>query len=69
MILRERVRVEGRPISAPLSTVCSILKCPVGEYTRESLPFLLAVALVAALLIFVPAVVLFAPDLMFGKDF
>ncbi len=49
--------------------MCSILKCPVGEYTRESLPFLLAVALVAALLIFVPAVVLFAPDLMFGKDF
>jgi TRAP-type C4-dicarboxylate transport system permease large subunit len=48
--------------------VCSILKCPIADYTRESLPFLIVVSLVALLLIFVPDLVLFVPDLIFGKD-
>jgi len=56
------------PVGAAMFAVCSILRCPIGEYTRESLPFLLAVVLVTALLVFVPAVVLFVPDLIFGKD-
>jgi TRAP-type C4-dicarboxylate transport system permease large subunit len=41
----------------------------VGAYTRESLPFLVAVSAVTALLIFVPEIVLVVPDLIFGKDF
>jgi TRAP-type C4-dicarboxylate transport system permease large subunit len=48
--------------------VCQILKCPVGEYSRESMPFLLAVSAVTLLLIFVPEVVMFLPDLLFGAD-
>jgi TRAP-type C4-dicarboxylate transport system permease large subunit len=48
--------------------VCSILKCPIGDYTRESIPFLIAVAAVTLILIFLPEVVLFVPDLIFGKD-
>jgi tripartite ATP-independent transporter DctM subunit len=56
------------PVGAAMFAVCSILKCPVGEYTRESLPFLVAVSLVTLLLIFVPEIVLFVPDLLFGKD-
>ncbi len=48
--------------------VCSILKCPVGDYARESLPFLAAVAAVGLGLVFVPELVLFVPDLIFGKD-
>jgi TRAP-type C4-dicarboxylate transport system permease large subunit len=47
--------------------VCQILRCPIGEYTRESLPFLIAVSLVTLLLIFVPQVVLIVPDLIFGN--
>lgn len=56
------------PVGAAMYAVCSILKCPIGDYTRESLPFLLAVGIVTLLLIFVPEVVLFVPDLIFGKD-
>lgn len=56
------------PVGAAMFAVCSILKCPVGEYTRESLPFLAAVSLVTLLLVFVPEVVLFVPDLLFGKE-
>jgi TRAP-type transport system large permease protein len=55
------------PVGAALFAVCQILKCPIGEYTRESMPFLIAVAAVTLLLIFVPDIVLWIPDLIFGK--
>lgn len=54
------------PVGAAMYVVCSILKCPVGQYTRESAPLFLAVALVTLLLIFLPGLVLFLPDLIFG---
>jgi len=56
------------PVGSAMYAVCSILKCPIGDYTRESLPFLAAVSAVTALLIFVPELVLAVPDLIFGKD-
>jgi tripartite ATP-independent transporter DctM subunit len=56
------------PVGAAMFAVCSILKCPIGDYTRESLPFLVAVSAVTLVLIFVPEVVLFVPDLLFGRD-
>jgi tripartite ATP-independent transporter DctM subunit len=56
------------PVGAAMFAVCSVLKCPVGAYTRESLPFLAAVSGVAVVLIFVPELVLYVPDLLFGRD-
>jgi tripartite ATP-independent transporter DctM subunit len=55
------------PVGGAMFVVCQILRCPIGEYTRESLPFLIAVSLITLLLIFVPQVVLIVPDLIFGK--
>ena len=55
------------PVGAAMFAVCQILKCPVGAYTRESMPFLIAVSAVTLLLIFVPGIVLWIPDLIFGK--
>jgi len=55
------------PVGAAMFVVCQVLRCPIGDYTRESMPFLIAVSLVTLILIFVPAVVLIVPDLMFGK--
>jgi TRAP-type transport system large permease protein len=55
------------PVGAAMFVVCQILRCPIGDYTRESVPFLIAVSLVTLLLIFVPEIVLFVPDLIFGK--
>ena len=46
--------------------VCQIPRCPIGEYARESTPFLIAVSLVTLPLIFVPQVVLFVPNSIFG---
>jgi len=54
------------PVGAAMFVVCQILRCPIGEYTRESLPFLIAVSAVALVLIFLPGVVLVVPNLIFG---
>lgn len=54
------------PVGAAMFAVLQILKCPVGEYTRESMPFLIAVSAVTLLLVFVPDIVLFVPNLLFG---
>jgi len=55
------------PVGAAMYAVCSILKVPIGEYTRESVPLFVAVSAVAILLIFAPEIVLFVPNLVFGR--
>jgi tripartite ATP-independent transporter DctM subunit len=54
------------PIGSALYTVCGIIKCPVEDYTKESLPFLGAVLLELAILVFLPDVVLWVPNMIFG---
>lgn len=55
------------PVGAAMYAVCSILRVPVSEYTRESIPLFLAVSAVALLLILVPDVVLYLPNLLFNR--
>jgi TRAP-type C4-dicarboxylate transport system permease large subunit len=47
-------------------TVCSLLDTPVEDYVKDSLPFLLAIILLVVVLLFVPELVLFLPNLVFG---
>lgn len=54
------------PVGAAMYAVCSILRCPIGEYTRESAALFLAVAFVTLALVFVPQLVLVVPNLIFG---
>jgi tripartite ATP-independent transporter DctM subunit len=54
------------PVGAAMYAVCSIVKCPIGEYTRGSIPLFAAVALVTLVLAFIPSAVLFVPNLIFG---
>ena len=54
------------PVGGAMFVVCQILRCPIEDYTRESMPFLLAVSLVTLVLIFVPGIVLFMPNLLFN---
>jgi len=54
------------PVGAAMYAVCSILRVPLGEYSRASIPLFLAVAGVALLLILLPGAVLFVPNLIFG---
>ncbi len=43
------------------------MKVSVGTYARESIPLLVAVSIVTMLLIFLPDMVLFLPNLMFNR--
>jgi TRAP-type transport system large permease protein len=54
------------PVGAAMYAVCSILKTSVGEYTRESVPFFVAVSLVTLALVFFPMIVLFLPNMIFN---
>jgi TRAP-type C4-dicarboxylate transport system permease large subunit len=54
------------PVGAAMFVACQVLRCPIEEYARESLPFLIAVSIVTIVLIFVPQVVLIVPNLIFG---
>lgn len=54
------------PVGSAMYAVCTILGCPINDYTRESIPFLFTVTIVTSLLIFFPQIVLFVPNLIFG---
>jgi tripartite ATP-independent transporter DctM subunit len=56
------------PVGGAMFVVCQILRCPIGDYTRESTPFLIAVSAVTVVLIFVPWVVLVVPNWIFGVE-
>ena len=54
------------PVGSALYTVCGIINCPPEEYTKESIPFFIAILLELAILVFCPKLVLFIPNLIFG---
>jgi tripartite ATP-independent transporter DctM subunit len=54
------------PVGSALYTVCGIINCPPEEYTKASLPFLAAVMVELAILVFLPGLVLWIPNMIFG---
>lgn len=54
------------PVGSAMYAVCSILGCPVGEYSKRAMPFMGAVVLVTLLLLIFPALVLAIPNAIFG---
>ncbi|MBN2509002.1 MAG: TRAP transporter large permease subunit [Spirochaetales bacterium] len=56
------------PIGAALYTVCGIIDCPPEDYTKESIPFMAAVLLELAILVFIPEAVLWIPNMIFGPS-
>jgi tripartite ATP-independent transporter DctM subunit len=54
------------PVGAAMYTVCSILKVSIKDYITEGWPLMLAITVVTILLIFVPGLVLYVPNLIFG---
>ncbi|MBY5930761.1 TRAP transporter large permease [Halomonas sp. DP8Y7-3] len=54
------------PVGVSMYTVCGILRCSFIAYTREMLPFALAVFAVVLAIIFFPQIVLFLPDYLMG---
>ena len=54
------------PVGVAMYAVCSILDCPIEEYFSESIPFVLAVLVVVALLAAFPGLVMFLPNQLMG---
>lgn len=54
------------PVGSAIYPVCSIIDCSVQEYTRDSLPFFMAIFLEMVVLVFFPDVVMFLPNLLYG---
>lgn len=54
------------PVGLAMYSICSIMDCSIGEYMKESWPFLIAVVLVIFLCMLFPSIVTFIPDLIFG---
>ena len=65
MVLTCAIGLLTPPVGVAMYSVCSIMECSVGEYMKESWPFLSALVLVIVLLVFFPGVVLFIPNLIF----
>lgn len=55
------------PVGAAMFAVCTILKVSLADYTRESMPFFIAVCAITILMIFTPTLVLWIPNLMFAR--
>ena len=55
------------PVGTILYTVCAIVGVSVEELTRELGPFLLALVVVLFVVTYVPATVIWLPNLMMGK--
>ena len=67
MMLMVTLGLVTPPVGVSMYTVCSIMDCKVEDYLKEFWPFIAAIVLVDILLIFFPDLVLFIPDLIFGK--
>jgi tripartite ATP-independent transporter DctM subunit len=54
------------PVGTILYTVCAITRVPVAEFSRDIIPFLVALIGVLFFVTFIPSIVLFLPNLVFG---
>lgn len=54
------------PVGTAMYSACAILKCPIDEYTKESIPFFGAIFVELAILIYLPQIFMWLPNLVFG---
>ena len=52
------------PVGVAMYAVCSILDCPIEDYVKESVPFVVAILIVVTMLALLPGIVLFLPNLL-----
>lgn len=55
------------PVGAAMYSVCGIIDCPPEEYTKAALPFFGAIMLELFVLVFLPDLVTWIPNMIFGK--
>lgn len=55
------------PVGTAMAACCNILDCSIEDYTKESIPFVAAILLEFALLIFIPDISLWLPRMLYGS--
>ena len=53
------------PVGTALYTVCDILDCPIEEYFKETMPFYAAVIILTLVMVFIPDVIMWLPNLLY----
>ncbi len=53
------------PVGTALYTVCDILDCPIEEYFKETMPFYAAVIVLTLIMVFIPDVIMWLPNLLY----
>jgi TRAP-type transport system large permease protein len=53
------------PVGVTMYTTCQLIGCPTEDYVKESVPFVSAILVQVAIMIFIPEVVLWLPNLLF----
>lgn len=54
------------PVGVAMYTICGVLNCKMQDFLKESIPFLVAILLLVAVLCIFPDLVLWAPKLIYG---
>lgn len=54
------------PVGTACYSVCDIMGCPISEYVKHSIPFFAAVIGLDILMVFIPNVITFLPNLIYG---
>jgi tripartite ATP-independent transporter DctM subunit len=67
MVLTLTLGLLSPPEGAVLYIICTIFKCSIWDFVKESWVFFLSIVAVVVLIIFVPDLVLWLPNLIFGK--
>jgi len=54
------------PVGTACYSVCDIMGCSIDEYVKHSLPFFAAIIILDIILVFIPDIILFLPNLIYG---
>lgn len=66
MVLNLSIGMATPPFGTAMFVLCGISRCTIWEFSREVWPFILALIVVLILTTYIPALVLFLPNLLMG---
>jgi tripartite ATP-independent transporter DctM subunit len=68
MVMTLTIGLLTPPVGMVMYIVCSIFECSIGQFIKEAALLLVAVVLVITLIIFIPELATFVPNMIFGKS-
>lgn len=54
------------PFGSMMFTTCSITGCPLDQFVKEAIPFIIALLVSLLLVTYIPAISLILPNLLYG---